>query len=71
MFCSHVTLHVRFGKWFLADRTHTNVPLTVDLMDGKIKHRNFFLATKQIKVKDKHYCLIHSGITRKCGLSDL
>lgn len=46
MFCIHVTLHVRFGKRFLADRTHTNVPLTVDLMDGKIKHRNFFLATE-------------------------
>lgn len=42
----HVSLHVRFGKWFLADRTHTNVPLTVDLMDGKVKHRNFFFATE-------------------------
>lgn len=44
MFCRHVALHVGFGKWFLADGTHTNVPLTVDLMDGKIKHRNFFFA---------------------------
>ena len=46
VFCSHVSLHVRFGKWFLADSTHTNVPLTVDLMDGKVKHRNFFFATE-------------------------
>lgn len=46
VFCSHVSLHVGLGKWFLADRTHTNVPLTVDLMDGKIIHRNFLFATE-------------------------
>lgn len=46
MFGSHVSLHARFGKWLLADRAHTNVPLTVDLMDGKVTQRNFPFATE-------------------------
>lgn len=51
MLCGHVNVHIRFGEWFLADRAYTNVPLTVDFMDGKIKHRNFLFATEISKKK--------------------
>lgn len=49
--CGHVDVHVRFGERLLADRAHTNVPLTVDFMDGKIKHRNFLFATERSQRK--------------------
>ena len=53
--CRHVSLHVRFGKWFLADRAHTDVPVTVDLMDGKVAHRNVFFAIEIDQRKRQHY----------------
>ena len=72
MFCSHVRLHVTFGKWFLADRTHTNVPLTVDLMDGKVKHRNFFFATEIDQRKRQELLTsMPRGITGKSDWSSL
>ena len=72
MFCSHVRLHVTFGKWFLADRTHTNVPLTVDLMDGKVKHRNFFFATEIDQRKRQELLTsMPRGITGKSVWSNL
>lgn len=58
--CSHVNVHVRFGEWFLADRAHTNVPLTVDFMDGKIQHRDLLFAAEVRGKKGKRYCVTHT-----------
>lgn len=66
--CSHVGGHVRLGDWLLADGAHANVPLAVDFMDGKIKHRDFLFATEtEEKGKDYYVILAFSHAVQSHG----